>query len=293
MSLSFIRHEKISLREHQDFNEAWLHDRICDDPSILGLGEDVRILDRERPIPGAGRLDLLLFDEDSNTRYEVEIMLGSTDPSHIIRTIEYWDAERRRYPGYEHVAVLVAEDITTRFLNVMGLLSGSIPLIALQLDALRVEEHLLLNFVHVLDQTALRVDDTEEDSGGGNKDRAYWNQKAGPDLMRVCDEVLTMINSIATTPQELNYLQGYIGLSSNGVVRNFIHFAPKRTKKFTHIVFRNPDSEQWQGRFEEAGVPVMTKRKGRFRVSVRPDEFDEHKDLIRQAVEETVKEFEA
>ena len=27
--------------------------------------------------------------------------------SHIIRTIEYWDIERRRYPAYEHVAVLV------------------------------------------------------------------------------------------------------------------------------------------------------------------------------------------
>lgn len=83
MPLSFIRHEKINLRQHPDFNEAWLHDRICDDPSLLGLG-DVRVLDRERPISGAGRLDLLLFDDDNNTRYEVEIMLGATDPSHII-----------------------------------------------------------------------------------------------------------------------------------------------------------------------------------------------------------------
>ena len=30
------------------------------------------------------------------------------DESHIIRTIEYWDIERRRYPQYEHVAVIVA-----------------------------------------------------------------------------------------------------------------------------------------------------------------------------------------
>jgi hypothetical protein len=292
MPLSFIRHEKISLRQHQDFNEAWLHDRICDDPSLLGLG-DVRVLDRERPISGAGRLDLLLFDDDNNTRYEVEIMLGATDPSHIIRTIEYWDAERRRYPGYEHVAVLVAEDITTRFLNVMSLLSGSVPLIAIQLDALRVEDHLLLNFVHVLDQTALRVDDTEEDSGGGEVDRAYWNQKAGPELMKVCDELLAMINNSASLPQELNYLRGYMGLRSSGVVRNFIYFAPKRTKRFTHVSFSNSNSEKWREKFEEAGVPVMSKRKGRFRISVTPDEFKEHKDLILQAVTETVKEFEA
>lgn len=175
----------------------------------------------------------------------------------------------------------------------MSLLSGSVPLVAIQLDALRVEDHLLLNFVHVLDQTALRIDDTEEDSGGGEVDRAYWNQKAGPELMKVCDEVLTVINGTASSPQELNYLRGYIGLRSNGVVRNFIYLAPKRTKKFTHIAFSNSNSEKWKEKFEEAGIPVTAKRKGRFRISVTPDEFTEHKDLVCEAVKETVKEFEA
>ena len=291
MTLTFTRHEKISLRHHPQFNEAWLHDRICEDTSLLGFG-DVRVLDRERSISGAGRLDVLLFDEDNNRRYEVEIMLGATDPSHIIRTIEYWDVERRRYPGYEHVAVLVAEDITTRFLNVMGLLAGSIPLVAIQLDALRVGEHLVLDFVQVLDQTELRVDDTEDDTGGGAVDRAYWDNKAGPQLMKLCDDVLAMINSATSVAQELNYLRGYIGLCSNGVVRNFIHFAPKRTKRFTHVIFSNSNAEQWKEQFEEAGVPATSKRKGRLRISVTPEEFAEHKDLIQKAIEETVKEYE-
>jgi hypothetical protein len=51
--------------------------------------------------------------------YEVEIMLGSTDESHIIRTIEYWDIEKRRFPSKDHKAVIVAEDITNRFFNVI------------------------------------------------------------------------------------------------------------------------------------------------------------------------------
>ena len=291
MSLTFTRHEKISLRKHPQLNEAWLHDRICEDPSLLGLG-DVRVLDRERVISGAGRLDVLLFDEDNYKRYEVEIMLGATDPSHIIRTIEYWDVERRRYPNYEHVAVLIAEDITTRFLNVMSLFAGSIPLIALQLDALKVGGHLVLDFVRVLDQTELRVDDKDDDTGGGEVDRAYWNHKAGPELMKLCDEVLAMINAVASVGQEMNYLRGYIGLSSNGVVRNFIHFSPKPTKKFTHVIFSNSNSEHWKERFEEVGLTVASKRKGRLRLCVSPAEFEEHKELIKEAVTETVKEFE-
>ena len=280
-----------SLKKQSQFNEAWLHDRICEDPTLLGF-DDVRVLERERPISGAGRLDLLLFDE-VNTRYEVEIMLGATDPSHIIRTIEYWDAERRRYPGYDHVAVLVAEDITTRFLNVMSLLAGNIPLIAIQLDALRVEEHLVLNFVHVLDQTTLRIDDTDEEPDVREVDRAYWDQKAGPELMGICDEVLAMINGVASTKQELNLLRGHIGLRSNGVVRNFIYLAPKPMRRFVHLTFSNSNAAHWKEKFEEAGIPVANRRDGRLRISVTPGEFGQYKDLIRQVVEETAKEAEA
>jgi RecB family endonuclease NucS len=137
MSLSYAEHERLDLKAHREFNEVWIHDRIADSPGLLGLGE-LELLARERRQEKAGRLDLLLQDADGECRYEVEVMLGATDPSHIIRTIEYWDIERRRYPGYEHVAVIVAEDITSRFLNVLGLFSGSIPLVAIQMSALRV-----------------------------------------------------------------------------------------------------------------------------------------------------------
>jgi hypothetical protein len=109
------------MKSHPTFNEKWLQGRIVDDPSLLGLG-DLDVRDIERVQPKAGRLDLLLFDPESNTRYEVEIQLGPTDESHIIRTVEYWDLERRRYPQYEHVAVIVAEEITARFFNVIALI---------------------------------------------------------------------------------------------------------------------------------------------------------------------------
>ena len=127
--LEYSKHEKISLKNHPEFNEAWLHNRIKEDPSLLGLGE-VEVRDVERTQSGAGRLDLLLWHAESEKRYEVEIQLGATDESHIIRCLEYWDIERKRYPQYDHCAVLVAEDITSRFLNVVGLFNGFIPLVA-------------------------------------------------------------------------------------------------------------------------------------------------------------------
>ena len=57
--------------------------------------------------------------------HQIHLILSST--------IEYWDIERKRYPQYDHCAVLVAEDITSRFLNVVSLFYGTIPLIAIQM----------------------------------------------------------------------------------------------------------------------------------------------------------------
>lgn len=141
-------------RNHLKLNERWVQDRIAEDPSMLGLG-DVILKDRERIQPKAGRLDLLLQDAESNRRYEVEIQLGATDESHIIRTIEYWDIERKRYPQYEHTAVIVAEDITSRFLNVINLFNGVIPLIAIQMRAFQVDSKVGLVFTTVIDLLTL------------------------------------------------------------------------------------------------------------------------------------------
>jgi len=146
----YVKHQKVLLKNHPDFNEKWVQETIVDDPSIMGIGELI-LKDKERNQAGAGRLDLLFQDPDSILRYEVEIQLGKTDESHIFRTIEYWDLERKRYPQYDHVAVLIAEDITSRFLNIMSLLNGFIPIIAIQLNAILVENQIALIFTVVID----------------------------------------------------------------------------------------------------------------------------------------------
>ena len=129
--------EKISLVKHPTIKESWIQQQIADDPSILGLG-DLILKDKERIQPRAGRLDILLQEPETKKRYTVEIQLGKTDEAHLVRTLEYYDIERKRYPQYEHCAVIVAEDITTRFLNVISMFNGTIPLIALQMKAYEV-----------------------------------------------------------------------------------------------------------------------------------------------------------
>src|SRR5262245_55375676 len=160
---NFTPAERVLLKAHPTLTEKWVQERIANDPKILGLG-DLYVKDKERTQPNAGRLDLLLQSKEDERRYEVEIQLGATNESHIIRTIEYWDIERKRYPQYEHCAVIVAEDITARFLNVIHLFNGNIPLIALQMTALKVGEHQTLVFTKVVDELRLGPVDEDEDS---------------------------------------------------------------------------------------------------------------------------------
>src|SRR5437870_1978497 len=126
--MEYKKWTEIRLKGHPHFNEEWVKQRIIEDPSILGLG-NLKVRGVER-IQKRGRLDLLLVDKDEEDEkwYEVEVQLGPTDESHIIRTIEYWDEEQRRYPNHSHCAVLIAEDVTHRFLNVISLFNRHIPI---------------------------------------------------------------------------------------------------------------------------------------------------------------------
>jgi len=257
-----------------------------DDPSLLGLG-DVELIAAEKIQPRAGRLDLLLYDEQLNRRYEVELMLGATDPSHIIRSIEYWDIERRRYPAYDHVAVLVAEDITSRFLNVMALLAGSIPLIAIQVVALQVGDKIALHFVRVLDQTALREDDTHDSAGGDGRgggettDRAFWQAKVSPEVLARCDAVAELMHELTGESYELIYHKVVIDIERSGGGETPIWVNPQKT--LLRVGAYVPDPEAWAKRFDDVGQ-LATLRRGNKAVaaSFKPQDFDAHRELLKE-----------
>jgi len=224
--LQYVKHEVISLKNHAQFDEKWLQARIAEDPAILGLG-DLELKEVERLQPKAGRLDMLLRDPETRKRYEVEIMLGQVDESHIIRTIEYWDIERKRYPQYDHCAVIIAESINAGFLNVISLFNGSIPLVAIQMNALRVDGNVMLHFTKILDEMRLGPVDEEEEAAGQSVDRAYWETKGSKKPAAIADECLAIIREIERR-LDLKYNRYYIGLASAAAPNNFVIFRPKK-----------------------------------------------------------------
>lgn len=269
--------ELISLRDHLEFSEKWLEDQIVENPSILNLGE-VEVRGRQRMQPRAGRLDLLLEDPESRKRYEVELQLGRTDESHIIRAIEYWDIERKRYPQYDHCAVLVAEDITSRFLNVIGLFNGFIPLVAIQIQALKVNGGIALVCTKVLDELQLGVDDTATPEKIV-RTRADWEQKVPQNILKLIDELFENVKKLDPS-YELNYRKQFIGLAQSGIANNFLLFKPQQ--KFLKVIFKREQSEEFEKQLETAGIELLEydKKWHEYKIRLNPSDYSSNKELL-------------
>jgi hypothetical protein len=303
--MEFTKSEKISLKKHPELTERWVQDRIAEDPSILGLG-DVIVKDKEKIQPKAGRLDLLLEDKKSNCRYAVEIQLGATDESHIIRTIEYWDNERKVHRDYDHIiAVIIAEEITNRFFNVIRLFNGSIPLIAIQMSALKTTDNkVILQFITVLklndevsrgrkqgfrgnNQTSLGgVVDRDEKTHEAT-DKAYWEAK-GKEAFPMVDELFQIAKQF-DNQLELKYNKAWIGLYKNGLPCHFVTFKP--TKKFIWFQPRLEESYETTKYLENAGLDVHY-RGNRYRICLKLGDIDKQKKIITHIIKKAFdKEF--
>ncbi len=275
--MQFIKLERLWSKMHPVLNEKWVQDRIKEDPSLLGLG-DLVLRDAERLQPKAGRLDLLLQDPDTSRRYEVEIQLGKTDESHIVRTIEYWDIERRRYPQYDHCAVIVAEDVTSRFLNIIGLFNGFIPLIALQMQILKFGDQVGIVFTRVLDELPLGlVEDDEEVKEVTN--RAYWESRGTPATVGMADQLLQIIQGF-DPDLEFKYNKFYIGLAKDDQPNNFVIFKPK--KNYLRLEARIELSPELEAEIEQAGLDMMDydHRSGKFRIRLQKGDIKQHTELL-------------
>ncbi len=278
--------ERISLKNHPEIKEDQIQAYIFEHPEILGLG-DLTAIKREKTLPSGGRLDILLVDSEEETRYEVEIMLGATDPSHIIRTIEYWDIERKRYPKYNHCAVIVAEEITGRFMNVISLFNGAIPLIALQMSALKVGNDISLSFTRVIDRIDYGDDEEEEVEV---KDRNYWeNTASNSKILKQIDGVFEYIKELAPG-YALKYNKFYIGLSKDGAVKNFVTFRPKKNF-FSLCIFTEFDQEI-MNKLEEAGVEVKYERWKEYRIRMTTSkDYENNKEILDNLVKAAMKRF--
>ena len=255
------------------YDEFWLQDQIVEYPACLQLGE-LEFISRERQQASGGRLDILLKDPEDDSMYEVEVMLGETDETHIIRTIEYWDNEKRKWPQRQHFAVLVAETITRRFFNVIQLLSHAIPIIAIQVKIVEAEGKRLLHFSKILDT----YEEPEDEGGSSGKEynEEFWRQKSNWTL----EAAKALLD--ATRPElpdaALNFVKNYIGINVKGNNYLWLH---KRSngRSLLGLWFTDGNLTPAMTILEEAGM-ANTKKNQTIRVATDKQQITAKAEVI-------------
>ncbi len=220
MALEYARGTQFLLKSHPHFRESWLRDRIADDPGLLGLGP-LRLVDVERRQPRAGRLDLLL--QQASRRYVVELMLGRLDESHLVRSIEYWDAAQRASPGFEHVAVLAAEELPPRLLRVLELLRATLPLVVLQMCAMRWESKFVLHFIRLLEGPGRSPAPPEPEPPGPGA----WEDKKSAPARAALEECLGVLREVLPR-LHLEYRRHSLAVRSQPQAPPLLVLYPKR-----------------------------------------------------------------
>jgi hypothetical protein len=211
-------------------------------------------------------------------------MLGAVDESHIIRTIEYWDVERQRYPTLEHRAVIVAEEITSRFFNVIRLLNRAIPILAIQLSAFRIGDDVVLQFTRVLDTYEFGAE-PEEDERAEPVDRGYWEKRTRPESLAVVNSISALIPTEKGTPR-LTYNKFHIALGTLGY--NFCWFHPRSATPHCHMQVKveadkRPDIIE---RLEKDGIDADNHGRSSIRLKLTAKDIEDHKGLISDAIKE-------
>ncbi len=253
-------------------DEYWLQGEIYNNASILGLG-DLDVVSKERRQSSGGRLDLLLRDSETGTMYEVEVMLGETNESHIIRAIEYWDLERKLRPKQQHIAVLVAETITRRFFNVVQLLGNSIPIIAIQANIIEVDGKRALHFTKILD--VLRAPEEEVNDAEDAFGEDWWRANEPTNVANA-----EAFSKIARLPLKTTFTKNYVALRSDGKI--FFTFRKRSNGKSRLFCW-----------FTDSNLPPITSEFDRIGLSYDVKPYDRGGQMLRMTLDKKLIEANA
>ncbi len=251
-------------------DEFWLRDAIYQDPSILKLG-DLQAVTKEITQPQGGRLDLLLKNPSDDSMFEVELQLGATDESHIIRTLEYWDNTKKLYPKRSHTAVLVAEQITNRFFNVVHLLSMAVPIIGIQANIVQIGEATGLHFTKVIDSYE---EPEEEEPAQETYDEKHWtdNYPGTLDCAHWYRELLAHFYGDIPT----KYFESYISLTVGGIARVWLH-KRKNDRTLIEVNYVEEDLNEATEHLNKEGVAFQTGSNRYFTFNVNLLQLEEKK----------------
>ena len=163
---------------------------------------------------------------------------------------------------------------------VINLFNGAIPLIALQMTAYKVGDEISLTFTKVIDKITPGTDEEDEYEV---TDRPYWEKRSTKKMLKTVDDIFADLAEYVTG-YELKDNKFYIGISKDGVAKNFVSFKPK--KSFLYLIFKANEDKQLSEKLEEAGLDITYESRWKqYRIKLIDfDDYKKHRDSITECV---------
>ena len=130
----------------------------------------------------------------------------------------------------------------------------------------------------------------EEDEEVETTDRKYWENRSTTKMLKNVDDIFADLNEL-TQGYELKYNKFYIGISKEGLVKNFIEFKPK--KNYLYFLVKGEENTEKINKIENAGLEVSyIPRWKEYQIRINNlDEYKKNKELIKELVKDSMEYY--
>lgn len=131
---------------------------------------------------------------------------------------------------------------------------------------------------------------TDEEEQYEITDRKYWENKSTAKMLKAVDSIFADISQFASG-FDLKYNKFYIGLSKDGIAKNFVTFKPK--KSFLYLVIKGTEDSEKIKLLENTGLDTSyTARWKEYNIRLSGyEEYKKHKELLDNLIKDSMAYF--
>ena len=154
-------------------------------------------------------------------------------------------------------------------------------MIAIQLNALLVDDAIVLHFTKVLD--VYQEAEVEDEVAGGQVYRRYWDKRASAGSLAVLDKILSLVQG-SISPPRVTYNKNHIALGTTGV--NFCWFHPPKEAGHCHLRVRAraESRDEIIKKFSETGLYVRPFQTELITFKLAAADVDRYRPLIEETL---------
>lgn len=166
-------------------------------------------------------------------------------------------------------------------------MNRSIPIIAIQINALKLDNKIVLNFTTVLD--VYEEPEDEEKLAGEEVGRQYWVKKANAQSIEIMDQIIKTAQEIYPS-SKVTYNKHHVALGTTR--QNYMWFHPRKSPyNYIEIKLAKEYIEEAKSILEAIGIPFTSRKEDILSISIQGEQLKKHHTKIKEIMEQAIQLF--